>query len=107
VDAEIYFICGTDAFLSIEGWLEAEAIIKSFPIIVGARPRYKDRARDVMIRRLTNDYQARIQKIHMPKIDISSSDIKCRVMEGKSIKYLVPEAVEDYIKEKELYRKLV
>ena len=103
-DAELHFICGTDAFLGIEGWLEAEAIFKKFQLIVGSRPRYKDKSRDILIKRLTDRYEARIEKVHMPKIDISSTDIKRRIKEGRSIKYFVPTAVEEYIYENGLYR---
>ena len=37
-DTEIYFICGTDSFLSIEKWFESEKILRNFPIIIGSRP---------------------------------------------------------------------
>lgn len=103
-DAEINFICGTDSFLGMEGWLEAKAIFESFPLIVGSRPRYKDKLRDILIERLNNCYGTRIQKIHMPKIDISSTDIKKRIQAGRSIKYLVPLQVEEYIYKNQLYR---
>lgn len=103
-DARICFICGTDSFLSMESWKHAESIFRDFAIIVGSRPRYKDRARDLLIQKLRNEYGAQIEKTHMPKIDISSTDIKRRIQEGRSIRYLVPAAVEKYIVEHELYR---
>jgi nicotinate-nucleotide adenylyltransferase len=43
----------------------------------------------------------------MPKIDISSSDIKERIRTGRSIRYLVPSKVEEWIREEGLYRSLV
>jgi nicotinate-nucleotide adenylyltransferase len=43
----------------------------------------------------------------MPKIDISSSDIKERICAGRSIRYLVPDKVEEWIREEGLYRSLV
>lgn len=103
-DANIYFICGTDAFLGIEKWYKSEDILKNYSLIVGSRPRYKDKERDLLIERLAGNYGTDIKKIHMPKIDISSTDIKRRIKEGRSIKYLVPAAVEEYINKNRLYR---
>ncbi len=102
-ECQLYFICGTDAFLGMEGWKNSEDLLRKFPLIVGSRPRYKDRARDEMIRHLTAEYGTSIQKVHMPKIDISSTDIKKRIGEGRSIRYLLPEAVADYIAANDLY----
>lgn len=106
-ECTIYFICGTDAFLSMEGWMEAASIWKNYTLIVGARPRYKDASRKELIRKLENLYNAHIIEVSMPKIDISSSDIKSRVRKGKSIKYLLPPAVEQFIREHGMYRLLV
>jgi nicotinate-nucleotide adenylyltransferase len=100
---QLHFICGTDAFLGMEGWRNIEELLRNFPLIVGSRPRYKDKARDEMIRRFTAEYGARIEKVHMPKIDISSTDIKKRIRENRSIRYLLPEKVADYIEANSLY----
>ena len=104
--SKLYFICGTDAFLGMEGWKNIDGIFMNFPLIVGSRPRYKDRARDEMIRRVREKYGAEVHKVHMPKIDISSSEIKNRIRDGKSIRYLLPENVSDYIETNKLYRNL-
>lgn len=106
-DASIHFICGTDAFLSMERWKRAEGIFRDFSLVVGARPRYKDRARDRMIEELSARYGTEVTKVAMPKIDISSTDIKERIRTGRSIRYFVPEAVEDWIRQEGLYRSLV
>ncbi|NLY71231.1 MAG: nicotinate-nucleotide adenylyltransferase [Clostridiales bacterium] len=103
-DSELYFICGTDSFLSIEKWIEADKILKKFPLIVGSRPGYKQAEVDNLIKHLTKCYGTRVYKIDMPKVDISSTDIKNRIREGRSIKYLVPETVEKYIYENRLYQ---
>ena len=102
----IHFICGTDAFIGMEGWKNKDKLLGNFPIIVGARPRYRDKARDAMITKFSYEYGAKVQKIHMPKIDISSTDIKNRLAAGKSIRYMVPEDVMNYIQTEKLYRNL-
>ena len=106
-DTRIFFICGTDSFLGMENWYEAEKILKQYAVIVGSRPRYKDKSRDEMIEKLRTKYGAQIEKIHMPKIDLSSTEIKKRIAEGRSIRYMVPEAVEDYIHRNHIYQPLV
>jgi len=104
-DTKIYFICGTDSFLSLSQWYEAESLLSEFSVIVGARPRYKDTSRDKMVEKIQETYGTEILKIHMPKIDISSTDIKKRIQEGRSIRYLLPLAVEEYIYQNGIYTK--
>lgn len=105
-DYQLYFICGTDAFIGMEGWKNKESLLRDFPLIVGARPRYRDKARDEMIVKVEREYDAKVHKVHMPKIDISSTDIKDRIVNKRSARYMLPESVIDYIDEKGLYRNL-
>jgi nicotinate-nucleotide adenylyltransferase len=46
----------------------------------------------------------RYQLVQTPLIDISSRDLRRRVAEGRSVRYLLPRAVEAYINDKHLYR---
>ena len=56
------------------------------------------------IERLNNSLGVNIKNINSPKIENSSTEIRERVRQNKSIKYLVPELVEDYILRNNLYK---
>lgn len=103
-DAELYFIIGTDAFLNLEKWYAAEDLLTDFSFVVGTRPGYKEQELNALIQRLQNQYSAEIIEINNSEVEISSTDIKNRVRAGKSIKYLVPDGVEAYIRKYMLYR---
>ena len=103
-DSELYFIIGTDAFLNLENWYAAEDLLEGFSFIIGTRPGYKEQELKDLVERLKNQYGTKIIEIHNSEVEISSTDIKNRVREGKSIKYLVPEGVEEYIFRNGLYQ---
>ncbi len=46
----------------------------------------------------------RLERVPIPLLEISSTDLRARVAEGRSIRYLVPDAVRDHIREHDLYR---
>lgn len=103
-DAELYFIIGTDAFLNLEKWYAAGDLLTGFSFVVGTRPGYKEQELNELIQRLQNQYSAEIIEINNSEVEISSTDIKNRVRAGKSIKYLVPDGVEAYIRKYKLYQ---
>lgn len=105
-DTELYFIMGTDAFLNLEKWYAAEDLLNEFAFIIGTRPGYKERELKMMIGNLSAQYDTNIIEINNSEVEISSTDIKNRIRAGKSIKYLVPEQVEEYIYRNELYQDL-
>ena len=102
-DTEIYFIIGTDAFLNLEKWYAAEDLLEGFSFVIGTRPGYREDELKALVDRLRGQYGTKIVEIQNPEVEISSTDIKNRIREGRSIKYLVPERVEDYIYRNGLY----
>ncbi len=96
-DVDLYFITGADAFLSMDKWYKADELLKMCNFVAATRPGYP-------IEKLDTRFSGFIEIVEVPALSISSTDIRGRVKEGRSIKYLLPEAVEDYIFKNGLYR---
>lgn len=114
--AQIYFLVGIDAFLDIKTWKEYEKLLAACSFIVVSRPGFNlDQALEV----LGDDWQAKMIKVNssqqiidsetriylfpMDSLNISASEIRKRRQRGEAITGLVPEKVEKYILEKNLY----
>jgi len=102
--ADLYFVMGHDALLDLPEWHRAEDIVELAWLAVARRPdRSGEEALAQVARRLPR-VRERVVWLEMPLLGISGSDIRRRVREGRSIRYLVPAAVEDYIHRHGLYR---
>jgi len=89
-DTALSFIIGRDNLFEISTWKEPRAIIGECRIIVADRP---VGAADPIPDWLVDS----IVLVRVPLIEISSSDIRARIRTGRSIRYLVPDAVLDMI----------
>lgn len=98
---QFYFITGLDAVLGITSWKEHEALPGLCCIVAASRPGYMPEK----IKALPREVRDAIIPIEIPLLSISSTDIRQRIEDGKSIKYLLPDRVEQYIYKKKLYRK--
>lgn len=103
-DCRIYFVLGTDSFLSIESWYRAPELLRDFSIIVGERPGYRENEVLDLKNFLEKKYGADIGILNNRILEISSTEIKENIREGKSIDHMVPAQVERYIREHGLYR---
>lgn len=90
----LVLVLGSDAYAELDTWHQPEAILEACEIAVVARPGAA----------LPAAAQRRIHHIEGPTLPISSTAIRQRVAEGRSIRYLVPEGVADYIEKRRLYR---
>jgi nicotinate-nucleotide adenylyltransferase len=95
-DTEIFFITGADAFAQISNWNNPAELLSLCTFVAASRPGYR--------LRLEGSLQGKIEVIEVSALAISSSEIRRRVKRGESIKYLLPEAVENYIYKHGLYR---
>lgn len=103
-ECRIYFVLGTDSFLSIERWYKAPELLRDFSIIVGERPGYKENEVLDLKKHLEEKYGADIGILNNRILEISSTEIKENIKQGKSIDHMVPAQVERYIRENGLYR---
>lgn len=102
-DSDFYFITGADIMFEITLWKGAAELLESVNFITTFRPGYSHERLDNRIEELQDIYRAKIFKLFTSEMDIASSDIRGRVKNGYSIKYLLPELVEKYIQEYGLY----
>ena len=96
-DEQIYFIIGEDSIYNIETWKEPGLIFDNCVLVVAPRDHEPDEKLIAIMTHLEDKYGARIVLLDAPDIDISSSMIRERVMNGKSIRYYVPDKVANII----------
>jgi len=102
--SEIYFITGADAVLQILTWKNIERLFEMCCFVAATRPGYNLEGLRNYLNDLPPEFIEKIFSIVVPALAISSTDIRKRVREGAPIKYLLPEAVEDYINVYTLYK---
>lgn len=103
-DCEYYFIMGADSLFHFDSWKEPEEITKLAVLLVATRETMATFDIESQIEYLQSEYEnARIECLFSPSLEISSSQLRKRCRDGKSIRYLVPDSVASYIKEHELY----
>jgi nicotinate (nicotinamide) nucleotide adenylyltransferase len=99
-DAGMYFIVGADEAFDLPRWHEAEKLPDLARFLVAPRPGF-DLAE--LKQRLPARFYDAIDFLPMTPTDISATEIRSRIASGRSIKYLVPDCVEAYIRKHRLY----
>lgn len=102
-DDEFYFITGADALTSLDTWHEHRALAGMITFIGANRPGVPELGVRKKVESLRSMYDFKIELVEIPSIAVSSSDLRRRINLGQSIRYMVPKAVEDYIRSRELY----
>ena len=103
---EYYFIMGADSLFQIEQWRSPERIMQLSHIIAAGRDHIPKPEMKEQIRYLTEKYNGSIQFLQVPNMDISSKSLRQYRSDGKSIRYYVPDSVEQYILNNRLYEKM-
>jgi nicotinate-nucleotide adenylyltransferase len=98
---EVYLIVGMDSLMDLPTWHEAERLMGLCYIVGVNRPGYTyDLA---PLEKAVPGISRHIQVLEAPQLEISSHELQDRIRRGLPIKYQVPEAVEDYIRQHKLY----
>lgn len=101
---KLYFICGSDMFLTFDEWKNPERIFKVATVVTSARDKreYLSLLKKKLF--LKKKYKAKTDIVFMKPYVLSSTDIRLAVNDGESITDDVPEGVMAYIKENGLYK---
>lgn len=102
-DDDLLFIMGVDTLHSMHRWKEPGRILELARIVVALRPGHG--AIDLSnLLEIDPTAHERVMLVHMPLIEISGTEMRRRAAAGEPIKYLVPDAVGEYIQKHRLYR---
>ncbi len=105
-ETAIYFVIGGDSLEELLNWRDPPGILEQLTYLVAVRrPGYNESQEyyDWLEARLPGIKQ-RLLVVNAPQFDISATDLRLRVAEGRPIKYQTPESVEQYIVQYGLYR---
>lgn len=103
-DNEYFFILGADSLKKFKTWKNPEKILQDTIILAAVRDHVVNEEINGIIAEITNEMGGIIKQIYTPEFNVSSHEIRDRVKKGHSIRYLVPDAVAEYILSQNLYQ---
>lgn len=101
---EYYFLIGADSLFMLPKWKDPQIILGLCTIVAASRDHVDYEKLEEQARYLRNTFGASIIIIKMPTIQISSANIRDRVANKETIRYYVPQAVNEYIEANQLYQ---
>ncbi len=102
-NAAFTFLMGADSLDYMERWKHPERIFPCCQVAAVLRPGFSFARAEEKKRELEKQFDARITLVESPQISISSTELRRRLREGSSVRYLIPESVEAYIRKHGLY----
>lgn len=101
-ETDWYFITGADEVSNLLAWKEPDRLLEQVVMVAATRPGY-DLSRLGHLEAGLRNFD-RIFPVECTRVDISATGIRRRILQGKSIRYLVPEGAFAIIEKKGLYR---
>jgi nicotinate-nucleotide adenylyltransferase len=95
-DARWSLILGGDSFTAFPTWRDPAGILSIARLLVYARPGASPA--------IPPDLAPHVDVVDGPALDLSSTELRARIGAGRSVRYLVPDAVRAYIDDRALYR---
>jgi nicotinate-nucleotide adenylyltransferase len=104
--AELYWLIGADSLSELASWHRVVELVGMCQIVTAARPGWESPDLSALTERVGERQVRRLRDgiLPTPRIDISASEIRRRVRQGRSVRWLVPMAVAQYIDRLGLYR---
>lgn len=103
-EAEFYFIVGGDALLTFASWKRPEVILQNAHLLATSRGSLTAAQICEAAEGIRRRFGAKVQLFDTPVMEISSTELRRRLSKGRSVKYMVPEAVERFLTEQRCYR---
>ena len=98
-------IVGGDSVHDLPTWFEPATVLKLAALVAVPRPGATlPSAAELAAKVGVHPEMVRLTVVECPQVDIASRGIRKRVTDGKSIRFLVPRAVEEFVRERKLYR---
>ena len=92
---EFSIVMGSDSFLNLHKWKNFEVIVKRYPLYIYRREGFE----------INNAIGAKVHIVNAPLLQISATQVRKLIKEGKSIRYLVPDKVMEEIEGGGYYKK--
>lgn len=96
---DLYFLIGSDSLVEFKTWYKWQDILKECNIVVARRPRFEQEIVDA-------DLLEQVLFLNLPRIEISSTEIRQRFELGQMTRFYINDAVYDYIRQHGLYTPL-
>ena len=95
-DDKLFYLIGSDCLLDFHNWKDPESILEECQVVVAIRPGFRPSDIPAWILH-------RIQFANIPRFEISSTNIRKRWVDNKTIRYMVTLPVWEYIEKQKLY----
>ena len=101
---EFFLLMGSDCLPDLPGWYEPRLVVERAGLVVVPRPGVMLWTAERLAAALGADVSTvRLQFVACPMIEIASRELRRAMADGMSIRYMVPRAVEEYIRDRKLY----
>jgi nicotinate-nucleotide adenylyltransferase len=102
-DPDLVLILSSEAYAGLPTWRDPSRVLELARLAIAPRDGYPD-AGPELVARLYPGMEDRVVVLDGPRIRLSASDLRTRAAAGRSLRYLVPDAVAAYIGDHGLYR---
>ncbi len=102
-DAQFTFIIGADSLVNAD-WVRFDEVLEGLQhFLIAPRPGVRTDALQRVIAAVPNQLRERVRTLNLPELGISATLLRSTLAQGRSVRYLVPETVWEYIVSQRLY----